>query len=122
MAKRPKQTENKDTPTYSFRFTRQKWQIVASACRKSGSTTIADSIENHIEGMAHTDFVEIIVPISACVSIAQACDTHDVSTGVAFATACSSHLAEKVPVKPVPSEAMAEAMQNAKEELGKMQS
>ena len=118
--KRPKAANN-DTPTCSFRFMHQTWQRVALACRKGGFTTFADSIEKHIEGVRKTDLVEIEVPIHACVKIAQACATHDVSTGIAFATACSSHLVEKVTVKPVPSDAMTEALANAREELDLME-
>ena len=118
--KRPKPANN-DTPTCAFRFMHQTWRRVSWACRKSGFTTFADSIEKHIEGVRKTDLVEIIVPIHACVKIAQACATHDVSTGIAFATAWSSHSVEKVPVKPVPSEAMTVALANAKEELDLME-
>ena len=120
MAKRPKQTANNDTPTCTFRLMRQKWRRLEWAVRKSGFKKIADAILNRIEGIRPTDLVEIEVPISACIAISQACATHGVD-GIAFATAASAHLAEKVPVKPVPSEAMAEALENAKAELEGME-
>ncbi len=104
---------NSDEPTCNFRFMRQTWRRIAWACRKSEFINIADSIENHTESVRHTDLVEIRIPISACIGISQACMTHEVGVGIAFATAASSHHVEKVLEKPVSSEALA----NAREEL-----
>lgn len=100
---------NNNTPTCSFRFMRQVWRRVAWACRKSEFINIADSIENRIKDVRHTDLVEIRIPISSCIGISQACMTHEVGVGIAFATAASSHHVEKVQKKPVDSEALANA-------------
>ena len=113
---RPKQTTNNDTPTCTFRFMRQTWRRIVWACRKSGFHNIADSIKKRLEGVRLTDLVEIKVPISACIDIAQACATPGVD-GIAFATAASSHLVEKPQVKSVPPEALA----NAREALEGME-
>ena len=118
MARRKPKPANNDEPTCSFRFMRQTWQRIAWACRKSGFIIIADSIENHIKDVRHTDLVEIVIPISACIGISQACMTHEFGVGIAFATAASSHHVEKVLEETVSSEALA----NAKEELEEMES
>ncbi len=109
---------NNNEPTCQFRFMRQKWRRIAWACRKSGFQRIAESIEKRFEGVRPTDNIEIRLPISACIGISQACDTHQVGVGIAFATAASSHHVEKVLEKSVSSEALA----NAREELEEMES
>jgi len=114
---RKKQQTTSNEPTVTFIFKSQTWRRVMWACAKSELEAIAVSIEKRLIGIRPTENVEIAVPISACIGISQACDTHDVGVGIAFATAASSHYVEKVKQKPVSSEALT----NAREALIKME-
>ncbi len=101
-----------------FELSVATWRKIRFACQADGFSKIAESIQNHVEGHSAENKVEIAVPVDCCVGISRACANHNIGAGIAFTTAASSHLVEKVKCKPVTSEALAAA----KEELEEMES
>lgn len=126
MARRKKHNQpakySKPTvPTCRFCWMEQDWWRIKWACINDNLMKIAESIQKRIDGVRHTDFVEIDIPLDVCGLIALACANHNVSKGIAFAMAASSCRAKSEKKKPVDAGVMSEAVANAREELEGME-
>ena len=119
--KQPKPKPANKQPLISFRFRARKWRPVRYAAYAEGLTEIAESIQRRINNVPADDYVEIDVPLDCVRLLAAACANHNVSAGIAFTTAASSYQVAGERRKPVDTEAMAEAVGNAKKELEGME-
>lgn len=112
-------------PQKQFIEMAQEWTRIANAMDDHGCYDIAKAIRKYIANKRPTDTVAIDVPLEMCGAISRACETARLAIGIKFAIAASGATVwgdprkRKTPKKR--SEAMSEALVNAREELEEME-
>ena len=118
-------SRKKPKPTIKINLLGQEWRSVAWAVKHDGHDVIADSICNYIKGIPSVDFIEIAIPEGLVAKVYNACLNNGVGAGAKISQEADRHLqgrkSEK-PTKPVDDSVMKEALKNATDAAGEMDS